>query len=335
MVDFALIGAGLIGTVHAQNIQRHRKARLRYVVDVRADAARELAERHGGSATSDAQAALDDPAVEAVIIASSTDTHASLVNAAAAAGKAILCEKPIAVDLAEARACLAEVAAAGVIAATGFNRRFDRNHRALFDGVRAGRVGRLEMLHLTSRSEAPPPAEVARRSGGLFRDKGSHFFDLARWIADEPVVEVFAAGANLIDAEPARAGDVDTAMVTIRFASGLLGHCDFSRRTAYGYDERIEAFGSAGMLESQRERFRGVAYYKDDKIVADGLIQTWLERAEGTYMAELDDFLAALDGKRPPLASLQDGVEAQLIAEAAFVSARDKRLVRIDEFGSS
>ena len=331
MVNFALIGAGLIGTVHAQNIQRHEETTLRHVIDVRPAAAAALARRHGGRAGGDVAAALDDSGVDAVIIASSTDSHEALVKAAAAAGKAILCEKPIAIGLDGARACLADVAAAGVLAATGFNRRFDRNHSALFEGVRAGQCGKLEMLHLTSRTQTAPTPESVRTSGGMFRDKGTHFYDLARWIAGEEVTEIFAAGANLVDPALGRAGDVDTAMITVRFASGLLGHFDFSRRTAYGYDERIEAFGADGMLESKRERFRGVAYYKGDKVIEDGLFQGWLERAEGTYMAELDDFLGAMRGEHAPMASLADGVAAQLIAEAAVISAREGRVVRVDE----
>jgi len=211
----------------------------------------------------------------------------------------------------------------------GFSRRFDPNHLALRDAVKSGAIGRLEMLHLTSRGPTPPPLSYLKVSGGQFRDQTVHFFDLAAWISGEDPVEVFAAGVALVDPAIGQAGDVDTSMLILKFPSGALCHLDQSRRSAYGYDERIEAFGSKGMVESERKRTRDVKLFSGNQIVEDGLHPGWFERLEPSFARSLDAFLDALEMGRPPSPSLLDGLRAQQVAEAAVESLRTNRPVKV------
>src|ERR1700730_18281844 len=250
MIGFCQFGAGRIGAIHAGNIATHAQARLLLVVDPDRAAAERLAARWGPAVGTPAQA-LADPGVDAVLIASSTDTHADLVEAAARAKKAVFCEKPLDLDRSRAEACVAVVEECGVPLMVGFNRRFDPNFALLERQIRDGRIGRLELLTITSRDPAPPPIEYVRRSGGLFRDMMIHDFDMARWLSDEEPVEVFAAASVLIDPAIGEAGDVDTAVVTLRMQSGALCQISNSRRAIYGYDQRIEALGSKGALRAE------------------------------------------------------------------------------------
>jgi len=333
-IPFALIGAGVIGQVHARNIAAHRDARLRWVVDVDAIRGKSLAEAHGAAFSTSVDEMLADPDVQVVVIGSSTDVHDAHLLASVRAGKAVLCEKPIADSLDGAKSCLDAARAAGVIAAIGFNRRFDANHRAVFDRVRAGEIGAVESVHIVSRSsEASPPA-AAHRAGGMLREKGTHFYDLACWMAGSEPVEVYAAGGCLFDPEYAAFGDVDTAALTLRFASGALATFSFSRRTRYGYDEMIEVFGSKGMLESQRQRQRGVSLYQGDKVAADGIFSTWYDRFAPTYVAELDALVTAVRSGVPMSPSLADGMRAQAVAEAAVASLAQGRPVGIADLWS-
>jgi myo-inositol 2-dehydrogenase/D-chiro-inositol 1-dehydrogenase len=249
---------------------------------------------------------------------------------AAAAGKAIFCEKPIDLDAERARKACAAVTKAGVPFMIGFNRRFDASHRAVKEAVAAGEVGRVEIVQLTSRGPDAPPIGYVKVSGGQMRDQTIHFFDLLRWlVADEPV-EVYAVGAALVDPAIGEAGDVDTSLVSLRMRSGALCQIDCSRRTAYGYDERVEVFGSAGAAESRRQRYRSLSLYKGDKVVEDGLHAGWFERVRATYHDALDAFVRHLQGEQVDLPSLDDGLKAQLIADAATRSLQTGQPVRID-----
>ena len=331
MTGIAVIGAGVIGSIHARNVARHRECELIYVADVDAPKAQRLAAECSAAATdTDVEAVLADDRVDGVIIASSTSAHERHVLDAARAGKAMLVEKPLADELDKARACLRVVEESGVVAAMGFNRRLDASHRAVHDAAEAGEIGAIEILHLTSRTQAPPDPTTVPASGGMLREKGAHFFDLACWIARAEPVEVFTAGACLIDPRLAEYGDVDTAVLTVRLASGAIAGFDFSRRTSYGYDERIEVHGAEGMLESRRPRRRDVSLYKGDRIIDDGLHPGWFERFEPTYRDELDAFVGALRGDRTPHATLRDGYRAQAVSEAAIRSMVESRPVRID-----
>ncbi|MGH6912928.1 MAG: inositol 2-dehydrogenase, partial [Geminicoccales bacterium] len=253
MIQICQFGAGRIGRMHAENLGRHPGYRLRYVVDVHEASARAVAEATGAE-VADTGRALADPAIDAVLIASSTDTHAGLIEAAARARKAILCEKPIDLSYARVQACLAEVAQAGVPLMIGFQRRFDAHFRALKQAIDDGRIGAVEMVAITSRDPEPPPPAYIKVSGGLYRDMMIHDFDMARWLLGEEPVSVYATGSCLIDPEIGRLGDVDSAMVILRTGSGTLGQISCSRRAAYGYDQRIEVHGAAGMVRADNVR---------------------------------------------------------------------------------
>jgi myo-inositol 2-dehydrogenase/D-chiro-inositol 1-dehydrogenase len=329
MKRFALIGAGFIGAVHARSLAAHPGVGFELVADLDRARAQALADRHGAKPV--AVEAVFEAAVDAVLIASSTDTHADLMERAAAAGKAIFCEKPIDLDLERARKAGAAVRAAGVPFMIGFNRRFDASHRAVRAAVAAGEVGKVEIVQLTSRGPQPPPIAYVKVSGGQLRDQTIHFFDLARWlVADEPV-EVYSLGAALVDPAIGEAGDVDTSLVSLRMRKGALCQIDCSRRTAYGYDERVEVFGSAGAAESRRQRHRSLSLYKGRQVIEDGLHAGWFERVEATYYDALDAFVRRLEGETVDLPSLEDGLKAQAIADAATRSLHQGRPVAIED----
>ena len=328
MINFCQFGAGRIGSIHAANIARHPEARLLAIVDVDRDAAQRLADRHGVIVAA-REAVLADPAIDAVVIASSTDTHAELVEAAARAGKAIFCEKPLDLEQARAAACVAVAERCGVPLMVGFNRRFDPNFARLADQLRAGRIGRLELLSITSRDPEPPPLGYVRLSGGLFRDMMIHDFDMARWLMGEEPVELFAAASVLVDPAIGEAGDVDTAVVTLRASSGALCQISNSRRAAYGYDQRIEAFGSLGALFAENVVESTVAFAGADGIVTDKPLYFFLERYAEAYRRELDHFIAALGDNSAPLIGGADGVKALALADAALQSARSGRAVAV------
>jgi myo-inositol 2-dehydrogenase / D-chiro-inositol 1-dehydrogenase len=331
MIGIALLGAGTIGSVHAQNVAADPRCALRWIVDKDMDRAERLCRAHGGEASADAAAVLASPAGDAVIVASSTSAHDEHLTAAIAAGKPVLCEKPLADDLAAAKRCADAAAAAGLVAATAFNRRYDANHRAVHDRVRAGEIGKVELIHIVSRTQPPPPPpESVRFSGGMLREKGTHFYDLAAWMAGAEPVEIFAAGGCLFDPGYAAYGDIDTAAITLRFDNEALATFSFSRRTAFGYEEMIEVFGSEGMLESRRQRTRGVSLYKQEHVIEDGLHDSWYDRFAPTYRIELASFLAAIQSEDAAYATLKDGLRAQAVAEAAVRSVQEKRMIAIE-----
>jgi len=329
MINFCQFGAGRIGQIHAANIAANRRASLRYVVDVHEASAKRLADEYGGT-TADVGAALADPEVDAVLIASSTDTHADLMERSAKAGKAIYCEKPIDLDMQRVKTCLEVVDAAGVPLMLGFNRRFDPSFLALKAGVRAGRVGSVEMVQIVSRDPGPPPIEYIKVSGGLFRDMMIHDFDIARWLLDEEPVEVYANACCLVDSKIGDAGDVDTAAVTLRTASGKLCQISNSRRAVYGYDQRIEVFGSAGMLQAENLRPTSVVHSAAEGIHSDPPYNFFLERYPQAYKAELDHFIDCLETKTAPSPTGNDGAAALALAEAAVRSYAERRAVEVE-----
>ena len=240
MINLCLFGAGRIGAVHAANVARNNEVNIRYVVDAYEPAAKKMAALYDAQVVSVEQA-LADSEVHGVIIASSTNTHANLMELSASAGKAVFCEKPVDLSVARVRECLASVAESGAICSIGFNRRYDPQFSALKQAIEAGTVGNLEMLTITSRDPSPPPVEYIEVSGGLFRDMMIHDFDMASWLLDDEIVEVFATASCQVDPEIGNAGDVDTALVTLKTVSGKLCQISNSRRACYGYDQRVEA----------------------------------------------------------------------------------------------
>lgn len=330
MIRFALIGAGFIGSVHARNLAAHPGVDFALVYDLDPTRAADVAGRHGVRVAADLDVIFASGEIDAVFIASSTNTHAEYLERAARAGKAILCEKPIDLELERVRRAVAAVTIAGVPAMINFNRRFDANHAELRANVLAGEAGTIELVQMTTRGPAVPPLEYVKVSGGQMRDQTIHFFDLLRWIAQDDPVEVHAMGAALADPRVAQYGDVDTSIAVLRMRGGALCQIDSVRRTGYGYDERIEVFGSQGMVESRRQRFRGVSRYHGDKIVEDGLHAGWFERIEASYYLSLDAFVTAVQHGTAPVPSLDDGLKAQLIAEAATQSLQRGAPVRIE-----
>ena len=329
MTTIALFGAGFIGRVHAASVIGHPRATLRWVCDIDQDAAQRVAGHAGARATTVPADVWADAEVDAVIIASSTDTHADLLGQAVRAGRAVYCEKPIDLDIGRVHTVAAQVHDSGVPVFMGFSRRYDANHAALRAAVRDGDVGDIELMHLLTRGPEAPPISYIQVSGGQFRDQTIHMFDLACWIADQDPVEVYATGAALTDPAIAEAGDIDTSIVVLTMPSGALCQIDSARRCAYGYDERIEVFGSAGMIESGRKPVREVIRYVGDRIVADGLHPGWFERIQPTFATAFDAFVCVIEGGTDPYPSLRDGLRAQMIAEAAVASLKAHHPVEI------
>jgi myo-inositol 2-dehydrogenase/D-chiro-inositol 1-dehydrogenase len=296
------------------------------VADVNADAAQKLAEKYGASGTS-VQAILDDRSIDAVLIATSTDTHVQLIEAATAVGKAVLCEKPVDLSLDRALACLK--ATAGSTVMIGFNRRFDPNFAALKAAADAGEIGKSELLSITSFDPAPPPVAYVKVSGGLFRDMMIHDFDMAMWLMNAVPVKVTAVGTSIVDPAIGEAGDVDTAAVTLHFADGRLAVIKNSRRAVYGYDQRLELLGSEGLLSAGNMIENTVSKSTKAGVNSGKPEYFFLERYMRAYKAEWAAFVSAIeDGKAPPV-TLADGVNALALAEAATLSARSGMTVEV------
>jgi myo-inositol 2-dehydrogenase/D-chiro-inositol 1-dehydrogenase len=325
MQRFALIGAGFIGTVHAANLAANPDIDFCFVYDVDIKRADALARSYGATVAGSLDEIFESGAIDAVFIASSTDTHAGHLRRAADAGVAVLCEKPIHLDLAEATETVAYAKERNTRAMVDFNRRFDRDYAELKRIVDSGEIGDVELIQLSSRGPAMPPLEYIAVSGGQMRDQAVHFFDLARWISGSDPVEVFATGSTLAEPRLAAYGDVDTSAVTLRLASGALVQIDCTRRIGYGYDERIEVLGSTGMAEARRHRNGNVSRYTAGKVTDDGLHPGWFERVKPTYAAALAAFVNALEDGTPISPSLEDGLKAQAIAEAATRSLTSGR----------
>jgi len=288
-----------------------------------------LAYRLGAKVASSSEEIWAANDVDAVLIASSTNTHADLLSGAIQAHKPAYCEKPIDLNMDRVKAVVQEAYHANAPIMIGFSRRFDSNHLGVREAIQYGTIGKVEMMHLTSRAQEAPPISYVKVSGGQFRDQTIHFFDLACWLAGEAPVEVYAAGAVLVDPAIGEAGDVDTSMVILRMPNGALCHIDSSRRTTYGYDECIEVFGARGMVQSMRKPTREVALYTGTKVISDGLHPGWFERFEPSFALALDAFISALEGKATPYPSLMDGLRAQIIAEAAVESLHKNQPVMI------
>ena len=330
MLEFCLVGGGFIGPLHAANIAAHPGARLAWVVDLDVAVALALATKHGARATANLDAALADPAVGAVMICTPPRTHAAIIERAARAGKAVFCEKPVDLDMSRVDACAKVLESTGAPFFVAFNRRFDPSHRALFDAIRAGEIGRPEMLVLSSRDpQISPPDYVAAMPYGIFYDTMIHDFDMVRWLLDDEPVEVIARTACMLDAKDNPHRDPDTAMVMLRMAGGALVHVNSSFRAVYGYDQRIEAFGEKGMLISRNRQPTTLERYGADGIRQDGLLRFFIERYAESYARELDDFVCAIEEKRAPAIGLEDGRRALAIAEAAVASAKSGAAVAL------
>ncbi len=328
MQRFALLGAGFIGSVHAANLAANPRVRFDKIFDVAADRAEKLAHRVGAVAVSSVEEALTD--VDAVFIASSTDTHAANLHSAVDAGVAALCEKPIDLSLERAREAVAHAESRGARVMVNFNRRFDPDHAELKRIVDDGGIGTVELVQLTSRGPVVPPLDYVKVSGGQMRDQTVHFFDLARWIAGADPVEVFASGSALAEPRLAEYGDVDTSVCVLKLPDGALVQIDNNRRTGYGYDERIEVLGSTGLVESKRHRVNRVSHYRAGAVIDSQMHAGWFDRMQPTYALALEHFVDLLETGAPIEPALADGLKAQAIAEAATRSLASGISERID-----
>jgi myo-inositol 2-dehydrogenase / D-chiro-inositol 1-dehydrogenase len=326
MLGVGLLGAGRIGNVHAKAISTHPQSQLVAVSDVNGEAAAKLAGLYGAEARSN-EAIIDDPSIGAVLIATSTNTHSDLIEAATRAGKAVLCEKPVDLSLARAQACLKAVGATGRPVMIGFNRRFDPNFAALKAAADGGEIGKSELLSITSFDPAPPPIAYVKVSGGLFRDMMIHDFDLACWIMGASPVQVTAVATSIVDPEIGQAGDVDTAVVTLLYGDGRIAVIKNSRRAAYGYDQRIELLGSKGLLSVDNVLENTVSKATAAGVVAAKPEFFFLERYTRAYGAEWAAFVDAVTKNSPLPVTLADGVNALAVAEAATRSAKTKSTV--------
>jgi myo-inositol 2-dehydrogenase / D-chiro-inositol 1-dehydrogenase len=331
MLRIAVIGAGRIGKIHAANVARNPRTRLAAVVDPNVETGRALAQALDAPWTGDAQAAIADREVDAILIASPSDTHVELIERAAAAGKPILCEKPLDVDIGKVERCLTQLARTPAPMLLGFNRRFDPSAAALKGAVEAGEIGTVRQVIISSRDPAPPALETLPSTGGLFRDMTIHDFDMGRWLLGEEPVEVWATASCLVNPEIAqRYSDYDTAMIVMRTQSGKQCHINNCRQAAYGYDQRLEVFGSAGMITNDNLRAttlrRFVASATESR---DPLLHFFLERYAHSYARELDAFIDALESASPMPVTGEDGRRALLLADAALRSVETGQPVRV------
>ena len=330
MIGIGLLGAGRIGRMHARNLAAHPRVNLVGIFDIDSAARQQAASETGCQSVPTAARLLEDQRVDAVLIASATDTHCDLIEAAASAGKAVFCEKPIHLDLARVDGCARVVRDAGITVQIGFNRRFDPSHAAVREAAGGGEIGRVEQAVITSRDPAPPPLDYVQVSGGLFRDMAIHDFDMARFLFAEEPVEVSAMGSVLVDPSIGEAGDIDTAMVVMRMESGALCHINCSRRSVYGYDQRIELFGERGMLVSNNPTPTNVERYSSGATEARPVLYPFfIERYAESYVREIDAFVDALEANEPASPSFEDGRRALLLADAAADSASRGRSIAV------
>ena len=333
MIKFGVLGCGRIGRMHALNLARHPRAELSYVYDVVEEAAAATAQATGARKAGSVDEILRAADVDAVLIASSTDTHLDLLERAVEAGKAVLCEKPIDLDLAKVDASWTRIEGSSPTIMVGFNRRFDASFMALRERMEAGEIGKLEQVVITSRDPGPPPIAYIEVSGGLFRDMTIHDFDMARYLMGD-IEAVHATGANLVDPAIRQAGDIDAAMITLVARSGALCQISNSRRCAYGYDQRVEAFGDKGMLQAGNQRPTTVKFWGAAATEAhDPVLHFFIERYTPAYLAEIDHFVDCVEQGTAPRVSYRDGREALRLADAALESMRTGQTVRLDQIG--
>ena len=336
VLNFGIIGAGRIGSVHAENLSfRLPQARVVALTDMNRDAAQALAARCGiPSVVESSDELLADPSIDAVLICSPTPTHADLIVEAALAGKHIFCEKPIAFTLDKIDTALAAVRAAGVQLQIGFNRRFDSNFARVRKAVAGGEIGVPTLMHIVSRDPAPPPLDYIRSSGGIFLDMTIHDFDMARFLIGDEVEEIYTAAAVLVDPEIGKAGDLDTALVLMRFRNRVIATIDNSRRAVYGYDQRVEILGSLGKIETAN-RYPNQAVVSSAKSVYTDLpLNFFMDRYTESFAMELESFTqAVLEGRQTEVTGI-DGRIPVVMALAARKSCDEHRPVRLAEVGA-
>jgi myo-inositol 2-dehydrogenase / D-chiro-inositol 1-dehydrogenase len=333
-LNVGIIGAGRIGNVHANTIAfRLSGAVVPFAItDVNPEASRSVAERCGiPNVFERSEDLLGDPRIDAVLICSSTNTHADLVIAAAQAGKHIFCEKPIDHTLLKIDNALGAVRTAGVKFQVGFNRRFDANFARVRQVVVTGEIGSPQLLHITSRDPAPPPIPYVKVSGGIFLDMTIHDFDMARFLIGDEVEEIYTAGAVMVDPEIGKAGDLDTALITLKFRNGVIGTIDNSRKAVYGYDQRVEILGSEGAIATGNCFPNQVVISTRTSVRRDLPLNFFMDRYTDSFVSELREFVEAVIGDKPTPVTGADGRIPVVMALAARKSYDEHRPVRLDE----
>ena len=334
MISLGIIGAGRIGKVHAQSIMNHiTSARLKTIADPFMNEETEASLRALGvsDCTKDYKKILNDPEIDAVLICSSTNTHADISLEAIAAGKHVFCEKPVSQDIAKIRQVMEKLKGTKLKYQVGFNRRFDHNFEAVRAAVANGDVGDVHIVRITSRDPAPPPPEYAAVSGGMFLDMTIHDFDMVRYLTASDVVEVFANGAVLVDPLIGKAGDIDTAIISLKMANGALAVIDNSRKAVYGYDQRAEVFGSKGQASVSNDTNSSLILSSETGIHAEKPLYFFLERYMASFTKEVGMFVLAIEQDCPVPVDINDGLQPVLIAAAALRSLKEHRPVLLSE----
>ncbi len=328
MLNIGLLGCGRIGHVHARSIGQIDGARVSAVADAFTEPAQMLADKTGAQILS-ADELIESKDVDAVVIGTPTDTHYDLIHKAANAGKAIFCEKPVDMSADRIRDCIKVVEATGVPFMTAFNRRFDPNFANIQSRIAEGEIGAVEIVTILSRDPSPPPISYIESSGGLFRDMMIHDLDMARFLLGEEPISVYAVGSSLVDPEIGKAGDVDTAAVTLTTASGKICQISNSRRASYGYDQRIEVHGAKGMLRAENMLENAVEVATPSGFRKAPAQHFFLERYEGAYQAEMAHFVAAVSGSGQLAPGIIDGLRAQVLADAADASLKQGTVISL------
>lgn len=334
MINIGIIGAGRIGKVHAESVTRFVKgATVKAIADPFMNEATEAWAKEMGipCVYTDYRKILEDKEIEIVLICSSTDTHSSISLEAIAAGKHIFCEKPIDHDVNKIKEVMDALKNSKVKYQVGFNRRFDHNFRAAREAVKAGKIGDLNVLKITSRDPGAPPVSYIKVSGGIFLDMTIHDFDMVRYMSGAEVTEVYAAGAVLVDPEIGKAGDIDTAVITMKLSDGSIAVIDNCRRASYGYDQRVEAFGSLGQVAIGNDSDSTAVISDANGVTAEKPKYFFLERYMAAYTAEVDSFIQAVVNDTPTEVDVNDGLQPVLIGLAAKRSVAENRPVTIKE----
>lgn len=327
MFNIALFGVGRIGRIHGQNIHDHAQTNVYSIIDPYVEGREELSEKYGAKIQT-AEEAMSDPNVHAICICSATNTHVNLIELAAVNGKAIFCEKPIDLDLAKVRDCLKIVEANNTTLFIAFNRRYDAHFNALKTRLNNNAIGQIESLIITSRDPAAPPAEYAKTSGGMYRDMTIHDFDMVRYLMNAEPTTITAYGSCMVDPEIGEAGDIDTSVVVLTFTSGAIATINNSRRSGYGYDQRIEVHGSNGMLTAGNITENSVKQYGEKGAVEANPEYFFLQRYAGAYKNEWNHFVEVLGGATS-LSPGIDGERALALADAALLSLTTNKTVKL------
>ncbi|MEB3103906.1 inositol 2-dehydrogenase [Ferviditalea candida] len=332
-IKIGIIGAGRIGKIHADNLLLHPSVEIVAISDLFAGPELEAwaSARGIDTLTKDSSEIIQHPNIDAVFICSSTDTHVPLIKQAAKAGKHIFCEKPISMEIGQTEEALEAVQQSGIKFQIGFNRRFDHNFKRVKEHVAGGTIGEPQIVKITSRDPSPPSRDYIKASGGLFMDMAIHDFDMARFLSGSEVVEVYTHGGVLIDSVFAEFDDVDTAIITLKFASGALGVIDNSRKAVYGYDQRVEVFGSKGSVSIANDHPNTAVVSTEKGISSDKPLHFFLERYTKAYVEETQKFIDSLVTGTPVPVDGHDGLQAERIALAAKLSYRLNRAVKLSE----